>query len=259
VWAVVADADSDPLAIGFEFPGPIFGSGTFYAAVAVPPGFAAGLADGIAQGGLIRTNEQLAAYNAWISALYNTAGVVPAIVWEAWDDPCPPGSGDVDNPCPSSIALGGVENIVARVSDGFSSPPVIDYAPIGVGPDAVGDGGECWPVFFISSLTPVPSDPLPLQGVRVTARLSPITEGCLVTLAVVGTDGYNDTQPIMTNKSGEASLQIPGGADSVVDLVTAEVCVQLSPNATEPPGAEQCTTATGKPGRMLRMEVSYSF
>jgi hypothetical protein len=100
---------------------------------------------------------------------------------------------------------------------------------------------------------------LPLQGVRVTARLSPVTEGCLVTLAVTGTDGYSDMQSITTNKSGEASLQIPGGAESVVDLVTAEVCVQLSPNAIAPPPAEQCTTATGLPGRMLRMEVSYSF
>lgn len=258
VWAIVADADGDPLTVAFEWPGPIFGAGTFYAAVDVPAGFHPSLPGGILQGALIRTGDQLEAYNAWISLLYNAAGVIPSIVWEAWDDPCPPGSGGVPNPCPSSISRGGVEAIVARVSDGFSLPPAIDFAYIGVGPDAFG-GGECGPVFFISSLTPVPSDPLPFQGVRVTARLSPVTEACPVTLAVVGTDGYADRQIIPSNKSGEASLFIPGGAEGIVDRVTAEVCVPVNPNATPPPPDQQCVTTTGAPGWLLFMEVSYAF
>ena len=258
VWAIVADADGDPLTVAFEWPGPIFGSGTFYAAVEVPAGFHASLPGGILQGALIRTGEQLEAYNAWISLLYNAAGVIPAIVWEAWDDPCPPGSGGVANPCPSAISRGGVEAIVARVSDGFSLPPAIGYAYIGVGPDAFG-GGECGPVFFISSLTPVPSDPLPFQGVTVTARLSPVTEACPVILAVVGTDGFADRQIIPSNKSGEASLFIPGGAEGIVDRVTAEVCVPVNPNATPPPPDQQCMTTTGLPGWLLFMEVTYAF
>ena len=247
------------MTIRFEFPGPIFGSGTFFALAEVPAGFHPGAPQGIPLGSFIRTYPQLEAYNAWISELYNTAGVVPAIVWEAWDDPCALGSGNVQNPCPSSLSRGGVENIVARVTDGFSLPPAIDFAPIGVGPEAFG-GGECAPVFFIASLTPIPSNPGPGQSVRVIARLSPVTQDCIVELSVQGTDGYNDRQLIPTNKNGEATLFIPGGAEDVQDVVTARVCVLVNPNATPPSPDQQCmTVAGGLPGRLIEMIVQYVF
>jgi len=152
-----------------------------------------------------------------------------------------------------------VENIVARVTDGFSLPPAIDFAPIGVGPEAFG-GGECAPVFFIASLTPIPSNPGPGQSVRAIARLSPVTQDCIVELSVQGTDGYNDRQLIPTNKNGEAALFIPGGAEDVQDVVTARVCVLVNPNATPPSPDQQCmTVAGGLPGRLIEMIVQYVF
>lgn len=256
VWALVADADGDAQSVAWEFPGPIFGSGTFFAATEVPAGFDPALPDGITLGGFIRTAEQLAAYNAWVSALYNLAGVPPAIVWEGWDDPCPPGSGDVDNPCPTALSRGGVENIVANTNDGFAQPAETGYAPVAVGPEAF--GAECNGVFFISSLTPVPSDPGPGQGVEVTARLSPLAEACVVNMSIVGTDGYSNAQAIPTNKSGESTLFIPGGAENVVDVVTASVCLPVLAGTNVAAGTA-CTTPGGAPGTLISMEVTYTF
>jgi hypothetical protein len=256
VWALVADADGDAQSVAFEFPGPIFGSGTFFAATEVPAGFDVDLPDGIALGGLIRTSEQLNAYNAWGAALYNVAGVPPAIVWEGWDDPCAPGTGDVGNPCATAISRGGVENIVAQTSDGFELPPQVGSTPIAVGPEAF--GLECDGVLFISSLTPAPSDPGAGEGVQVTARLSPLAEACMVELSVVGTDGFNNMQGIPSNKSGEASLFIPGGAEGVVDVVTAQVCVPVLAGTNVAADAT-CTTAGGEAGTLIRMEVTYAF
>ncbi|MBK8051290.1 MAG: PPC domain-containing protein [Anaerolineales bacterium] len=257
VWALVADPDADPLTVTWEFPGPIYGSGTFYAAVTVPAGFHSSAQNGITTGALMKTNEALAAYSAWVSALYNLTGAPPAVVWEAWDDPCPPGTGAVANPCPSGVSRGGVENIVANVTDGFSLPAQTGYAPIAVGPEAV-EAGTCDGVFFISSLTPSPSDPGAGEGVRVTARVSPITEGCLMNMSIVGTDSYRQQNNIATNKSGEAEMFIPGGAEGVVDVVTARFCSPVGETESVPT-AEACTTASNRPGRWVVMEVNYTF
>lgn len=259
VWALTADADGDVLATNWEFPGPIYGSGTFYAAVTVPAGFDADAPQGITLGELIQTTERLNAYNRWVSALFALAGAPPAIVWEAWDDPCPPGSGDVANPCPSNISAGGVENIVAQTTDSYSLPPRTGYAPIAVLPEGeAGAAGDCDGVFFIASLTPNPSDPGPGQDVEVTARVSPLIEGCVLAMSIAGTDNYANWANIATNKSGEAAFFIPGGADGVVDVVTAAFCSPMGdPDLL---GEEsECTTASGKPGKWVQMEVTYSF
>ncbi len=257
VWALVADADADVLTTTWELPVPLYGAGTFYAAVAVPAGFDPAVPDGIALGAMLGTYPQMEAYNAWVSALSNLAGVVPAVVWEAWDDPCPPGSGEVANPCPSGVSRGGVENMVAQATDGFSVPPRTGYAPVAVLPEAV-DAGECANVFFISSLTPVPSDPGADQDVRVTARVSPLTEGCLMDMSIAGTDNYQNQVFIPTNKSGEAELFIPGGAEGIVDVVRARFCSPLPPDTPAPEGAA-CQTPTGNPGQWIEMEVTYTF
>lgn len=232
VWAALADADLDPVQARWEFPSPYFGDGTFYAAIAVPAGFHPDAPEGIALGTLLTTNQQLNAYNALVTALYNTFGISPMVLWEAWDDPCLPGP---QNPCDSPLSRGGVTNVVGHVTDGYSAE-ALGYAPIGVGPEGFQAG--CDNVFFISSLTPNPSDPGPDQDVLVTARLSPVTEACTVSFSIVGTDGFARTADIATNKDGEATFSIPGGAEGVVDVVTAEV-----------------DTGAGT----LEMEVTYTF
>lgn len=111
-------------------------------------------------GTLLRTNEQLEAYNSWVSALANLAGVPAAVVWEAWDDPC---VGQDTNACPSAVSRGGVETVVAQTGDGFSLPPRTGYTSIAVIPEGMAEGGECGAVFFISSLTPQPAKPEPAR------------------------------------------------------------------------------------------------
>jgi hypothetical protein len=255
VWALVADADMDALEFKWEFPGPIFGSGTYYAATNMPAGFTPDAPAGMPLGTFLRTAEQLRAYNAWVSFLYNSLGVIPAVVWEAWDDPCPDG----ENPCPSALSRGGVENLVANVSDTFVKPPIYDYTPIDVGPDAV-EPNECGTVLFFSELRPNPPDPEAFQGVEVHARLSSLTQDCPVRFIVNGTDGYAVDTYIPTNKDGEATIVIPGAQEGIVDTIIAEVCRgPLSDLATPPPPEEQCETQAGEPGWLLRIEVQYIF
>lgn len=255
VWAVLADADGDALQFRWELPEPIFGEGTVYAAVAVPPGYHPAAPAGIALGTLIRTYEQLNAYNALLTDLFNTWGVIPSVLWEAWDDPCLLPGGGTQNPCESPLSRGGVTNLIGYTTDTFSTPERQGYTPIAVGPE--GFESDCGHVFFISSLTPNPSDPEPKQGVEVTARLSPSTENCPVNFRIVGTDGYHNEQWIPSNKDGEATFFIPGGAEGVVDTVDALVCVPLSDGAALP--ANACETPDGKRGTPIEMQVIYTF
>jgi len=91
----------------------------------------------------------------------------------------------------------------------------------------------------------------------VTARLSPSTENCPVNFRIVGTDGYHNEQWIPSNKDGEATFFIPGGAEGVVDTVDALVCVPLSDGAALP--ANACETPDGKRGTPIEMQVIYTF
>ena len=59
-----------------------------------------------------------------------------------------------------------------------------------------------------------------------------------MSFSIVGTDGYSNSADIATNKDGEATFSIPGGAEDIVDVVTAEV-----------------DTGAGT----LKMEVTYTF
>jgi len=63
VYAIVADADGDPINAGFVFPEPITGKGNFYTAIDIP--------GGIPRGTLIDTDATLAAYNSRLSQLAN--------------------------------------------------------------------------------------------------------------------------------------------------------------------------------------------
>ena len=256
VWALVYEPDNDPVTVEWEMPEPLYGEGTFYAAVDVPAGFHADAPQGIQVGTLLSTYAQLDAYNAWVAALFNVAGVVPAVVWEAWDDPCLTGDG-VQSPCESALSRGGLTNIVAQTSDGFSTPSQVGYASILVGPEAY--ESDCSHVMFFAELRPNPSDPGPGQDVWVHATLAPMTEACPVNFTIVGTDSYANAATIWTNKDGEARFFVPGGAESVVDVVTANICIPLTSLETPPAQAEQCTTQDGKPGKLLGIEVTYTF
>ncbi|MBX2997905.1 MAG: PPC domain-containing protein [Caldilineaceae bacterium] len=263
VWALLADADLDPLASDWEFPGPIFGSGTLFSAVTIPAGYHADLPDGLPFGSLLRTNEQLRAYNAFIADLYTGFGVIPSTVWEAWDDPCLTADG-VQNPCPSAISLGGTENICLNTTDGFALPPTTNCASIAVVPEAVNpEPIECAYVMFIAEALPTPSDPAVGQGVIVRTQLSPPVAACPISFQIVGTDGYTNRATIPTNKNGEADFSIPGASiEATVDEVTISVCVPfLSDLVTEP--SDCTTTGAGgfppKPGKAITLRITYKF
>jgi len=232
VWAAPSDADGDLLNVRWEFPSVYYGEGTFYNVITVPVGFHPDAPEGIPAQTLLTTYKQLNAYNALLSSLYNLYGMVPAVLWESWDDPCPVST---ENPCNTALSGGGVTNVIADATDSFS-PEVTGYAAIGVGPEAFQPG--CDSVFFISSLTPVPAFPAEGQDVIATARLSPVTEACPVDMSIVGTDGFNRRLIIPSNKDGESSLLIPGAKAGVWDVVTAIV---------------------NTPNGQLRMDVSYMF
>jgi hypothetical protein len=88
-----------------------------------------------------------------------------------------------------------------------------------------------------------------------------MAQDCPVHFDVWGTDGYRVVDAVFpANKDGEASIGIPGAVEGTVDTVTAWVCRgPLSELETPPPAAEQCTTQAGEPGRILRIEVQYTF
>ncbi len=127
VYAIVADADNDPLYGGFRIPEPLMGRGTLYAAVPVPNKNQGGagislldippkspprmvsdiLPDGLVAGSIIDTYAKMDAYNATITFLANRR-LLPVtgplltypplqpippgaqalpVIWEAPDDP----------------------------------------------------------------------------------------------------------------------------------------------------------------------------
>ncbi|MEN6318688.1 MAG: hypothetical protein ABFD82_08040 [Syntrophaceae bacterium] len=86
IYAVIGDADGDPLAGGFRIPEPIHGRGTLYAAVPVPSSAQGGasipllektgtvadiLPNGLIPGSIIDTYAKMDAYNATITYLAN--------------------------------------------------------------------------------------------------------------------------------------------------------------------------------------------
>ena len=75
--------------------------------------------------------------------------------------------------------------------------------------------------FDISNLRTIPPDPAPKQGYTAYADIiCPEPGGTSVTISIVGSDGYSNsfTQSFTTN--GTISLYVPGGAESVRDVVT---------------------------------------
>jgi hypothetical protein len=228
VWAIIADADGDPLTGGYKLPTPIFGRGTVYATIPVPG--TAQVPDGLVVGQIIDSYEEMDLYNAQLTLLAN-AGALPVdttifpdepagaqalpILWEAPDDPDTPS--DTTNDCsefgPCGLANGGTVNVVARFTDGWSTQQT-DYTTIGF-PDEV----QHWQ---LQSVTPNPPDPGPGQGVTIIACVWPQIEGVPIYFLIVGSDGYTKSETNYTDASGCADFFIPGGAEGVVDTVTVE-------------------------------------
>lgn len=80
-------------------------------------------------------------------------------------------------------------------------------------------GGE----FAVQNLHTVPSDPGPTQGyVAYADVICPSSDGTMVTISVVGTDGYTDSKTYDLTANAEISLSVPGAAEGVMDVITVE-------------------------------------
>lgn len=214
VFAMVRDPEGDPLTGGFKMPDPLFGRGTLYAALAVPPDLSADFTGAIPAGQFLRTKPMLDRYNDYILGLAN-AGLLPPdpvifpdqpagtqalpVVWEAPD-------------CPTGTFCGGTVNIGAGVSDGYNREQRA-WGTVGF-PDDI--------ICQIKSVSPNPPDPGPGQGVNVKAVVFPERAGELVDFLIVGSDGYSKSETNETDASGCAYFFIPGGAEGVSDVVTVE-------------------------------------
>ncbi|NIM11951.1 MAG: hypothetical protein GTO45_07535 [Candidatus Aminicenantes bacterium] len=76
----------------------------------------------------------------------------------------------------------------------------------------------------ISGFHTEPSDPAPYQGYVAKAKiLCPSKEGTTVSISVVGTDYYSDSNTITMNKSGWISISVPGSYEGVSDTITVSI------------------------------------
>jgi hypothetical protein len=259
VFAVVADANLDPLCGGFTLPLPLYGRGTVYAAIPVPAApipildsdclptgqtVASLLPGGLPIGAMIDTQAKMDAYNATLFNLAN-AGLLPSpfaangsllpatppfgpgqalpIVFEAPDDPdVPLTTHDCRHSadCATLLPRGGTINVEARVTDGYSAERR-DFGLV-IFPDVV----TVFPSGLTLSVEPNPPDPGPFEGVTVTGCVIPEQAGITIVFSIVGTDGFTRTRSPVTGADGCADFFIPGGAEGVVDVVTVTVPVQ---------------------------------
>lgn len=257
VFALVADADGDPIKGGFELPVPIFGEGNVYAAISIPAGAPGMLMpdgspvaahippEGLPVGAAIDNQEKMDAYNAAVSAAAN-AGLLPCqfgadgallalgtpgpcsalpIVFESPDDPDPALTvHDCRHlsTCATLLPRGGTINVEGRVTDGFS-PEIREFGVV-----AYPDVESVFPGGLTLDLTPNPADPGPGESVTVTACIFPPRSGVVIDFAIVGTDQFTSSASPATGASGCADFVIPGGAKGVVDVVTVTVKTQAT-------------------------------
>lgn len=75
--------------------------------------------------------------------------------------------------------------------------------------------------FDVADLYTDPSDPGPSEGYTALAVIAcPSPEGTEVTMSVVGSDGYTNSQTSTVAEPGTVTLYVPGGAQSVKDVIT---------------------------------------
>lgn len=77
--------------------------------------------------------------------------------------------------------------------------------------------------FSVQNLHTVPGDPSPSQGYVAYAYVyCPDPDGTLVTISMVGTDGYSKSDSFDISTSSEVSLSVPGASEGVVDVITVD-------------------------------------
>jgi hypothetical protein len=66
-----------------------------------------------------------------------------------------------------------------------------------------------------------PRDPAPLEGYTAIAEIECASpQGTEVTISIVGSDGYTNSQTSTVTANGQVTLYVPGGAQSVKDVLT---------------------------------------
>ena len=80
-------------------------------------------------------------------------------------------------------------------------------------------GGEVEIVSFRTS----PFDPAPFQSYVATAEIICAGPETLVTMTIVGTDGYRDSFSMIIEGTETLTLFVPGAEDGIVDLITVEI------------------------------------
>ncbi len=109
---------------------------------------------------------------------------------------------------------------ITVVGDDYTSEVLdVDLKP-GEGTVIPTDPGNQTSLDYVLSVSASPAQPAAYQGVTVTAKVSPATQGLTVRFSIVGTDGYQKQQTSLTDTSGVAVFYIPGGKPGVVDTVT---------------------------------------
>jgi hypothetical protein len=76
---------------------------------------------------------------------------------------------------------------------------------------------------YIDNLHTEPGDPAPKQGYVAYASLICIPEGGInFTISVSGSDGYSNSYTEFVTENSTISLSVPGGAESVVDVISVQ-------------------------------------
>ena len=68
-----------------------------------------------------------------------------------------------------------------------------------------------------------PADPGPGESVYAYAQIYPKDAGIEIFFEIVGTDGYSNSETVLTDSEGRASFRIPGGSSGTKDVVTVRL------------------------------------
>jgi len=81
--------------------------------------------------------------------------------------------------------------------------------------------------FSVQNLHTVPGDPSPSQGYTAYAYVyCPDADGTNAVISIVGTDGYTNSKSYDLTTSAEITLNVPGAAEGVMDMITVEAAGQ---------------------------------
>ena len=100
-------------------------------------------------------------------------------------------------------------------------------APVAFDPEqSVGYQWDMGGKFAITDLSTSPSDPVASEGYTATAMIvCPMPSGTPVTISIVGSDGYSNSNAATMKQSGTISLYVPGAKQGVQDIITVEAVI----------------------------------